>query len=306
MKGRLVGVVRAVSSRALFAGHAVTMLLDTNKRLETSWTKYLYIALVGQIAEAAFTCFYGKEVKGVCPVVINYLIVVVPSFWLRTIFVEERVLANMRVYVKNQNCSPPFSVEGNHFYLYGYEYVIPRVLDGETELNAELVMQYVMLTLLIVGRWLLPRGKMSKQQLSRLLLIQIGIAGDIADFFGSLSSSMVQCEFGLVILVLALWTVSLVQFIFVYPESSLYTSYTNIIDRFKDRHKDIERSVFLNPEVSSTLISLCMQDIPYLAVRIFFSVTADEQRIDEDSAFFIFKNTLVIILGGYRIYFLNK
>lgn len=50
-----------------------------------------------------------------------------------------------------------------------------------------------MLGLLIVGRWMLPKGRMSSDELSQLLLIQVGIAADIADFYDALDDDDVSC-----------------------------------------------------------------------------------------------------------------
>lgn len=45
------------------------------------------------------------------------------------------------------------------------------------------VLEQVLLLLLIVGRWLLPKGKLTHDQLSQLLLVYIGTAADIVEFF---------------------------------------------------------------------------------------------------------------------------
>jgi hypothetical protein len=37
------------------------------------------------------------------------------------------------------------------------------------------------LLLLVIGRWLLPKGQMSREQLSQLLLIYIAAAADIVE-----------------------------------------------------------------------------------------------------------------------------
>jgi hypothetical protein len=39
------------------------------------------------------------------------------------------------------------------------------------------------LLILILGRWLLPKGKLTHNQLSQLLLVYIGTAADIVEFF---------------------------------------------------------------------------------------------------------------------------
>lgn len=39
------------------------------------------------------------------------------------------------------------------------------------------------MVILIVGRWLLPKGELTRDQLSQLLLVYIGMAADIIEIF---------------------------------------------------------------------------------------------------------------------------
>jgi Transmembrane protein 26 len=45
-----------------------------------------------------------------------------------------------------------------------------------------LIEQFLML-ILILGRWMLPKGDLTRDQLSQLLLVYIGTAADIIEFF---------------------------------------------------------------------------------------------------------------------------
>ena len=44
-------------------------------------------------------------------------------------------------------------------------------------------LEQVLLLILILGRWMLPKGKLSHNQLSQLLLVYIGTASDIVELF---------------------------------------------------------------------------------------------------------------------------
>ena len=44
-------------------------------------------------------------------------------------------------------------------------------------------LEQLLLLILILGRWLLPKGKLTHDQLSQLLLVYIGTAADIVEFF---------------------------------------------------------------------------------------------------------------------------
>jgi hypothetical protein len=43
--------------------------------------------------------------------------------------------------------------------------------------------------ILIIGRWMLPKGGLTRDQLSQLLLVYIGTAADIIEFFDSFKVS---------------------------------------------------------------------------------------------------------------------
>ena len=47
-----------------------------------------------------------------------------------------------------------------------------------------IIEQFLML-ILIIGRWMLPKGNMTRDQLAQLLLVYIGTAADIIEFFDS-------------------------------------------------------------------------------------------------------------------------
>ena len=42
-------------------------------------------------------------------------------------------------------------------------------------------MQKTVLVVLVLGRWLLPKGKLTRDQFSQLMLVYLGMAADIAE-----------------------------------------------------------------------------------------------------------------------------
>ena len=83
--------------------------------------------------------------------------------------------------------------------------------------NDTLVMiieQFLML-ILIIGRWMLPKGDLTRDQLSQLLLVYIGTAADIIEFFDSIKDEKVNTNKLFCLLVLSIWSWSLLQFTFV-------------------------------------------------------------------------------------------
>ena len=75
------------------------------------------------------------------------------------------------------------------------------------------VQQQIMVFLLLLGRWLLPKDQFSRLELAQLLLILVGSGEDIVEFSTeTLSITAVACNKPLVIAILFFWSLSLVQF----------------------------------------------------------------------------------------------
>ncbi|VDM82494.1 unnamed protein product, partial [Strongylus vulgaris] len=85
---------------------------------------------------------------------------------------------------------------------------------AEEELRLQLLEQ-LLLVVLIVGRWLLPKGDISREQLSQILLAYLAISSDIVEFFDVFKEKAVYNNVGVQQIVLAAWTLSLLQFPFV-------------------------------------------------------------------------------------------
>lgn len=69
-----------------------------------------------------------------------------------------------------------------------------------------------MMVVLIIGRWLLPKGEITRQQLSQLLLVYLGTAADIVELFELFKEEAVAYDWELSAVVLVVWSVSLIQF----------------------------------------------------------------------------------------------
>ncbi|VDN14168.1 unnamed protein product [Dibothriocephalus latus] len=76
------------------------------------------------------------------------------------------------------------------------------------------IIEQLHLLSVIVGRWLLPRNGLSRDQLSQLLLINIGNAADILELFEAFNEEAVRLNPLLKICILCLWQASLFQFCF--------------------------------------------------------------------------------------------
>jgi hypothetical protein len=61
----------------------------------------------------------------------------------------------------------------------------------DTDTLVMLIEQALML-ILIIGRWMLPKGDLTRDQLAQLLLVFIGTAADILEFFDSFKVSVLD------------------------------------------------------------------------------------------------------------------
>ena len=54
------------------------------------------------------------------------------------------------------------------------------------------ILEQIVLVVLILGRWLLPKGKLTRDQFSQLMLVYIGMAADIVEIFEAFRESKVS------------------------------------------------------------------------------------------------------------------
>ncbi|CAL1540750.1 unnamed protein product [Lymnaea stagnalis] len=177
------------------------------------------------------------------------------------------------------------------------------VLNGKINLNISLgaeewckILEQMLLLILIVGRWLLPKGEITREQLSQLLLVYIGMAADIIELFEAFKENTVRENKLLTIVILALWTASLVQFTFV-------------VTATKSKKSRASVALPVNSEgccpvevVISIFISVSLQDAPFLVLRLLLIFRYDV--LSYTNIFFTCKNTLVLVLQMYRLYVL--
>ena len=72
-------------------------------------------------------------------------------------------------------------------------------------------LEQTLLVVIILGRWLMPKGEMTREQLSSLLLVYLGTASDIVDFLTLLNEPNVLKSHAFVYATLVIWTWSLMQ-----------------------------------------------------------------------------------------------
>ena len=174
-----------------------------------------------------------------------------------------------------------------------FQVTIPVALSDD---NWALALEQFMLCILIVGRWLLPRGSLSRDQLSQLLLVYIGMAADILEFsMESLKEPNIICDLTMIIIIMAMWSVALMQF------SLVLTSVSGGKSRnFQDKTGGkLWCGGCCANEIWSLWITLLMQDCPFLAMRLYLIVNFN--IINQMMLFFTCKNVMMIGLQLYRM-----
>lgn len=169
-----------------------------------------------------------------------------------------------------------------------------------------------LLVLIIVARWLMPKGDLTRNQLSSLLLIHLGTASDIVDFLTLLSEGEVKSSTTMVYAVLAVWSWSLLQFPFVVTVTKEEQAEDNIDQETSDseEEKDLEArqprvkcvqlyQAVLETEVWGICVSVFAQDGPFFIMRL--TAIFSYHVVNYTNFFFAAKNGLVLLLQFYRL-----
>ncbi|XP_037925117.1 transmembrane protein 26 [Hermetia illucens] len=184
--------------------------------------------------------------------------------------------------------------------LFGVNLDVPRIkLDPKMWIT--LIEQFLML-ILIIGRWLLPKGDLTRDQLSQLLLVYIGTAADIIEFFDSYKDESISNVPLLVLLTLGIWSWSLMQFTIVLSATRARKPRGGSTSN-QDETNDCCNGCCCGIDVWGIVLNVILQDAPFLAFRLLIIV--HYKIINYMNVFFTCKNTLVILLQLYRLYVVN-
>lgn len=170
----------------------------------------------------------------------------------------------------------------------------------------------------------MPKGKLSRDELSQLLLINMASAADIIEFFDIINISAVSFDKTMITYVLVLWSWSLLQFPLntavafdkLISGEDVKTSQPPKITRLSSLPAYIVKRMSLNiyekeldtseqhskpalGEFASITVGLVMQDGPYLVMRLF--IISYYNTFGYMIVFLTVKNGLFVILEVYRL-----
>ncbi|GFO02299.1 transmembrane protein [Plakobranchus ocellatus] len=164
-----------------------------------------------------------------------------------------------------------------------------------------IVIEEMLLYLLVIGRWVLPRGAVTREQLSELLFAFIGIAADVMEFFSLFGEKDVRRNKILGYCLLGIWSLSILQFTMAVtvtqqPKRGRKITTVKSLEAQKSEPDEKEK---LSSELGAIFISMAMQDVPFLTLRLYTIIKYN--LINYSLIFFTSKNVLVISLLFYKI-----
>ncbi|XP_018602193.1 transmembrane protein 26 [Scleropages formosus] len=281
--GRLRDILLAVLSRALFAAHGVVsvwrVVVDVGQPIY--WLLLAGIALLAVEMPVTLRCTRNAEWRWFSPMVFLYLSTVIPSIW----FLELNLLQT-----KHRSGVP----SANDLHLLAHIPIAADLAQLDPE-NWATGLEQTMLIVLVLGRWLMPKGDMSRDQLSQLLMAYVGLGADILDVFDTFREPEVRTNRAVVLAGLGLFTWALMQFPLVLTQTSSPKPRRPLED---GRTKGTDQSC-CSSEAWSLMLTVGLQDGPFLVYRLY--LMARERVLNQLMIFFTCKNILVVLLEIYRI-----
>uniref|UniRef100_A0A182PFJ8 Transmembrane protein 26 n=1 Tax=Anopheles epiroticus TaxID=199890 RepID=A0A182PFJ8_9DIPT len=306
---KLLATFKATLTRILFAAHGFIAIwqVTQNKKEPIYWCLCAPIGVL--FIEGIFTLAIKKnqEWRWFCPSVFLYLSSIVPAIWLLELDkLDKRTRYQDRMLNETINLAATVGKDLKDLNkMLGVKIQLPDI-QLTAEMWVTLIEQFLMLVL-IIGRWMLPKGDLTRDQLSQLLLVYIGTAADIIEFFDSFKDAKIANEPVLVLLTLSIWSWSLLQFTIVLSATRARKPRgggSQVREAGAADDASCCNVACCNIDVWGIALNILLQDAPFLTFRLLIIV--HYKIITYMNIFFTCKNTLVILLQLYRLYVVNS
>ncbi|XP_075045698.1 transmembrane protein 26-like [Mixophyes fleayi] len=289
MKGLYCKILSALFSRLFFSIHGTIMVIIATLVKENRFYLILLTGIILLFIEMAVTLTETKkgEWKWFSPMVFLYLCTVLPSiFVMELALLEGRIVNNSTIIDNSTNtkCNDSNDSEYNEY---------------STEIQA---MEEMLILVLVVGRWLMPKGDMNRDQLCQLLLMYIALGADILDILQLIKEPTVNTNWTVTIVGLCLFSWAIMQFTLVLTQTQSLPPQKTKVDEELHSPPDINRIGLIScyqSEVWSWITTVAMQDGPFLVYRIYLATA--KSVFNDSMTFFICKNFLTVIIQVYRI-----
>lgn len=174
-------------------------------------------------------------------------------------------------------------------------------------------LQQTLMLILIVGRWMMPRGQLTRDQLSQLLLVYIGMAADMLEFsLETLKLDAIACHRDIFFVILGIWSWSLLQFTL--GLTATKARKRRVFGKVAKPDDEEKRVLKMNKKLQQTamnifccgtetwalMTSVILQDGPYLFIRLYLIIRF--RIFDQSMIFFTCKNALLLLLQFYRLF----
>ncbi|KAM7385374.1 hypothetical protein PAMP_001461 [Pampus punctatissimus] len=290
----------AIITRALFISVSLVGVWRVTwvKKTDSNYW-FLTLLLLPLVIEMIITLKRrkGQDYKWCSPPIFLFLITIIPSIWILELDHQQNKANDLQCrkldsWDNLKNMMALNETQGNvSNYMENVKQLLSHVCPNEWILT----LHQILLILVIMGKWLLPRGGgITREELSQLLLIFVGTAADILEFTSETLSDVKDNNHQLVYIILAVWTWSMLQF-------PLHLAVVNSKTDGDDEERVQEVSLFTkhSTDIWSVVEALFIQDGPFLVVRLivmtYFAV------FHQMLVFFSIKNFLVVILNFYRL-----
>ncbi|XP_059177766.1 transmembrane protein 26-like [Physella acuta] len=283
-------ILKAIIVRFILLIHALVAIWRVTVSYEDPMYWLLAVILVLFVAESFYTVIRrkGREYQRFMPCFLFYLGCVLPCIWLLELDKSRKYMQGNESALDQPEVNQ--TVSG---------LVIPT--EQLTPNTWILLVEEMMPYFLFVTRWILPRGKVTREQLVELLFAFIGIGGDIMEFFSLIGEQEVRTSLTLNYVVLAIWSFSVLQFVMtitVIHQPKRQRNITVVVETTKDPDEDLEFKKFRN-EIFAIFLTMGMQDLPFLIVRVYTMVTFS--LTGYSLIFFSSKNVMIIGLLFYKV-----
>ncbi|XP_046581402.1 transmembrane protein 26-like [Haliotis rubra] len=290
-------IIKAIFVRIMLTSHS---LLSVWRVVDVTKFRYYWLLLASNILVLLETYFRlkkkkGQEGKWICPCFFFYLLSTVPAIWILEL---DRLARYTEIY-ESSNSSSVESLSA----IQGVS--LPITLSPSLWMS---VIEQSFLFLIIIGRWILPRGELTRDKLSQLLFVYIGMASDIMDLFVLFEEPDVRKDRVYTYVILVLWSISLLQFAIVLTATKSPKKSRPALVHPEEEFEEEKRKVCgsccgcLKTEIWSLLLSFMMQDGPFLTCRLYGLIRYN--LITYSIIFYTCKNIFVVLLLVYRLFVL--
>ncbi|XP_071485629.1 transmembrane protein 26-like [Diadema antillarum] len=316
----LTAISKAVLVRLVYAINGIILTFIVYETVNEPRIFVVNALIIPSFIELVVTLNYKKrgEWTWFIPSVFIYLLWIVPCILtleihalnFRTFVIQEAQLETCPIEFYDE-CAERLNLNGSSNTLFGVNITDGRLMaeSHDQSRSYSMLFQQIMMLIIIFGRWLAPKGKLSRDQLSLLLLALAAMAADMLEFFTeSLSIPEVACQEVYVGFIITVWCWSLLQFPLgltavrsksQVPEESPEMDSTDGQRKGTCCRRSSCFSCCCEGEIWSLVVNMLMQDGPYLVLRLYIIISAG--YYGETLIFFAAKNAIVVMLQLYRL-----